>query len=138
MYLSKELDPDEQKLENIALKSGCHLIQNENVSSKDLRIRNLKTEVNVRSILQLNRRMTFANAIATNDYDILCISEIWLVQEVLDGALFLLEYNLYRSHRVSDSLSTNHGGVIIAIRGLIHKRIHLEFKHECVIVQVYN
>ena len=44
VYMSKELNPDEQKLENNALKLRRHLIQNETVSSKDLRIRNLKLQ----------------------------------------------------------------------------------------------
>ena len=35
-------------------------------------------------------------------------------------------------------LSANHGGVLIAIRGLAHKRILLETKFDCVLVQVYN
>ena len=44
VYMSKELNPDEQKLENNALKLRRHLIQKENISSKDLRIRNLKLQ----------------------------------------------------------------------------------------------
>ena len=44
VYMSKELNPDEQKLENNALKLRRHLTQNENINSKDLRIRNLKLQ----------------------------------------------------------------------------------------------
>ena len=44
VFMSKELNTDEQKLENNALKLRRHLIQNENISSKDIRIRNLKLQ----------------------------------------------------------------------------------------------
>ena len=40
--------------------------------------------------------MTISNAIATNNYDIMCNSETWLVQEVPDEALFLPDD--YESH----------------------------------------
>ena len=43
---------------------------------------------NIRSIFEINRQMTFSNAIATNNYDTMCNSETWLVQEVPDEALF--------------------------------------------------
>ena len=81
--------------------------------------------------------MKFANAITTRDHDIICIIETLLTREVPDEALFLI-YNIYRRDRENISLSSNHGGVLIAIRGLAHKRILLETKIECVIVQVYN
>ena len=82
--------------------------------------------------------MKFANAITTRDHDIICVIETLLTREVPDEALFLPNYNIYRRDRENISLSSNHGGVLIAIRGLAHKRILLETKIECVIVQVYN
>ena len=50
----------------------------------------------LRSILETNRQMTISNAIATNNYDTMCNSETWLVQEVPDEALFLPDD--YESH----------------------------------------
>ena len=44
---------------------------------------------NVRSILNLQRRMVFSNSISKTNYDSICLSETWLTSEIPNSALFL-------------------------------------------------
>ena len=71
---------------------------------------------NVRCLLDIKRRFSFANCLVINNYDILCLSETWLVEEVLNYALFLKNYEIIRSDRNSINEKTKRGGVLIAIR----------------------
>ena len=55
--------------------------------------------LNVRSILDINRRIALSNAILQTDYDILCLTETWLVKEIPDKALHLAGFNIIRKDR---------------------------------------
>ena len=56
-------------------------------------------QMNVRSLINLKRRMKFANAIATSKYDIICLCESWLNENIASSELMLKEYSNYRSER---------------------------------------
>ena len=52
--------------------------------------------------------------------DIACFTETWLFEDMTDPELFLPDYSLIRSHRISSDRGTSlHGGVLIAIKGTI-------------------
>ena len=86
---------------------------------------------NVRSILSFERRTLFANFVHEGNYDIICLSETWLVPEVSDEALFLTNRTIYRADRLSSVIKTKHGGVLIGIKPSIsHELVQLDATFE--------
>ena len=82
---------------------------------------------NVRSILSFERLTLFANSVHEGNYDIICLSETWLVPEVPDEALFLTNHTVYRADRLSSVIKTKHGGVLIGIKPSIsHELVQLD------------
>ena len=52
--------------------------------------------------------------------DIACFTETWLFEDMTDPEIFLPDYSLKRSDRISSDRGTSlHGGVLIAIKGTI-------------------
>ena len=72
--------------------------------------------MNVRSLINLERRMKFANAIATSNNDILCLCEAWLNENIATSELILNEYSIYRSERQTVKDQNLHGGVLMAVK----------------------
>ena len=86
---------------------------------------------NVRSILSFERRTLFANSVHEGNYDIVCLTETWLVPEVPDGALFLTNHTVYRADRLSSVIKTKHGGVLIGITpSIAHELVQLDATFE--------
>ena len=52
---------------------------------------------NARSLLDIKRRMAFANTSTSSDFHILCITETWLTSHVPNSALFLTDFTIYRT-----------------------------------------
>ena len=71
---------------------------------------------NTRSILDINRRIKLSNIILSNDYDIICLSETWLTENIPDNALFLPAHIITRCDRPTNSTKSKHGGVLIAVK----------------------
>ena len=69
--------------------------------------------MNVRSLINLERRMKFANDIATSNYDIICLCETRLNENIASSELMLNEYNIYRSERQIAKDHNLHSGVLI-------------------------
>ena len=67
--------------------------------------------LNIRSLINLGKRMKFANLINSSKFDILFISETWLYEEMFDNELFLPNYSFYRSERKAVSVFNKRGGV---------------------------
>ena len=72
--------------------------------------------MNVRSLINLERRMKFANAIATSNYDIKCLCETCLNENTTSSELMLKEHNIYRSERQTAKDQNLHGGVLMAVK----------------------
>ena len=70
----------------------------------------------VRSILDINRRTALSNATLQTDYDILSLTDTWLVKENADKALHLDGFNIIRKDRKNSTLKTNHGVALMAIK----------------------
>ena len=61
-----------------------------------------------------------ANIMTSKQIDIACFTETWLFEDMTDPELFLPDYSLIRSDRISSDRGTSlHGGVLIAIKGTI-------------------
>ena len=95
---------------------------------------------NVRSLLSLERKMAFSNAIATLKYDLLCLTETWLTPHVRNTALFLPNYSIYRTDRDPDMFTSKHGGVLIGMRNPIeHEQVNLSIVHDdYVAIKIYT
>ena len=77
--------------------------------------------MNVRSFINLERRMKFSNAKATSNYDIICLCETWLNKNNASSELMLNEYSIYRSERQTDKDRNLHGGVLMAVKQTFSK-----------------
>ena len=73
-------------------------------------------QMNKRRLINLERRMKFANAIATSNYDIICLCETWLNENIASSELMLNEYIIYRSERQTAKDQNLHGGVLMAVK----------------------
>ena len=94
---------------------------------------------NVRSLIDLSKRICVSNAILISDYyDLLCLTETWLVSAIPDTALFLNSYSIHRNNRLSTDAKSNHGGILIAVKLRIrHTRIRIDTKYlETVTVKI--
>ena len=73
----------------IILKSCIYSNTSENENSRAWQSTLTMLTYNVRSLLDTQRRTSFANAIAATNFDIICITESWLISDVPSSALFL-------------------------------------------------
>ena len=75
---------------------------------------------NTRSLISESRRKSMANFMTSKQIDIACFTETWLFKDMTDPELFLPDYSLITSDRISSDRGTSlHGGVLIAIKGTI-------------------
>ena len=94
---------------------------------------------NVRSLIDLSKRICLSTAFLISDYyDLLCLTETWLVSAIPDTALFLNGYSIHRNNRLSTDAKNKHGGVLIAkISRIRHTRIRIDPKYlETVTVEI--
>lgn len=70
--------------------------------------------MNIRSLLNLNKRKLLADLNALKDYDLVLLNEIWLTDNLHDYELHLHNYNIERSDRIT-ALILKHGGVLAAV-----------------------
>ena len=82
---------------------------------------------NVRILLGLTRRQLFPNAILNYDfYNILCVTEAWLVPEVADSELFLNKFVVNKDDWDTTNGRSKNGGAIIAVNAsILHARVTL-------------
>ena len=82
-------------------------------------------QLNTRILVKIERRSKFANAVINSDYNVLCLCETWLNDNIHDSELFLNDYNIYRSDRATIGDSNEHGGTLIAVKNtLISEKIN--------------
>ena len=90
--------------------------------------------MNVRSLIDIKRRLFLANQIATADSDIICLSESCLTSEIPDRALFAPECIIHRDR--SSDLNTKHDGVLVAIRDFRQNSLQIDTQVECVTIEI--
>ena len=73
----------------------------------------------------------FANILNTYDFDLICVTEIWLTQDFPSSTLFLDNYFIYRNDgKISEDQKSKHGGVLIAVKmNIPHQYIELGIKN---------
>ena len=76
--------------------------------------------MNARSLVNFDWRMKFANGITLSDYNVVCICETWLNENIGSAELLLHNYTLYRSDRKLQKDMNTHGGVMVAIKNSIN------------------
>jgi hypothetical protein len=84
------------------------------------------------------KQLELYSNVCSNDYSILCLTEMWLNDLCYDHNLLPDGYTVFRSNRVSTT-KTRGGGVLTALSSKIRtcKRRHdLEFYDECVWVDI--
>ena len=70
--------------------------------------------------------MDLTDFITEQNYDIVLLTETWLTNDVKNGELFLSGFNVLRADRPTSSLTSKHGGVLIAIKNnIMHCKIDL-------------
>ena len=92
---------------------------------------------NVRSLLDHKRRAALANCLLPIDYDILCLTETWLTENLSNFSIFLNNFEIYRRDKTptQSTGSTKHGGVLIAIgKNINHEIVSLDVEAQDYIV----
>ena len=72
--------------------------------------------MNIRSLINRDKRIKFANIVNTMQLDFFMVTETWLFDSFADSELFFPNYSLYRSERKAFENVSKHGGVLIAVR----------------------
>ena len=55
---------------------------------------------NVQSLIDLKRRISFANRVSIeNDLDIIFLTETWLTSDITDEAFFLEDFTIHRTDK---------------------------------------
>ena len=82
-------------------------------------------------MIDLSKRLCLSNAISISDYyDILCLTETWLISAIPDTALFSKSYSIHRNDRLSTDAKSKHGGVLLDGKSRIrHTRIRIDPKY---------
>ena len=66
--------------------------------------------------MNVERRITFANAVINSDYNVICLCETWLNDNIPSSGLNLNDYCIYRQDRQMDQDKNTHGGAPIAVK----------------------
>ena len=93
-------------------------------------------QINARSLVNFERRHKLANAIQTGAYNIVCVCETWLNEQINDSELFLSNFNIYRQDRKHQFTNT-HGGALIAVKNTLSShRLKTKEVDSCVLCKV--
>ena len=93
--------------------------------------------MNVRSLVNIERRMKFAIAVFSSEYNVYCLQESWLNENIDSAELLLNDYTIYRSDRPIASEQNAHGGSLIAVsNNLISEEINHPMPDSCVACKV--
>ena len=160
VFLPKFLNKEDRERERNLFKKRRELLESRN-EIKDIKIWNkilyLKNQAvnctewlpnkiwelgalwyNVRSLLKLERRQTFSNSIILKNFDIICLSETWLKNEIRNSEVFLGNYKCFLSNRRSSLQSTSHGGILIGVKsGVRSEPVNFSFNNNGAAVACY-
>ena len=82
----------------------------------------------MRSLFAFEKRTKLANALTTTNYNVICLTETRLTEDVPDEALFIQQYHIYRAERPNETTSSKHGGVLNGMNPWIkHDLIRIEY-----------
>ena len=87
--------------------------------------------------MNIERRAKFINAVINSDYNVLCLCETWLNDNIHDSELFLNDYNIYRSDRATIGDRNALGGTLIFVKNtLISEKINSTLPNSCVACKI--
>ena len=93
--------------------------------------------INARSLINFERRLKFKNAVLSNEYNVICVTETWLNAKIDTSELLLDDYTVYRSDRTMSSKQSAHGGVFVAVKNYIESNeIKVELPECCIACQI--
>ena len=68
---------------------------------------------NVRSIVE--ERLVLADTMLLKDFDVICLTETWLVSQTQEKELHLRKHKLFRADHSTKNYKTKHVGVLIGL-----------------------
>ena len=72
---------------------------------------------NVRSIINLQKRLRLADYALKHDFDLILLTETWLTKDIENSELLLSNYEIFRANRsVGENEISKHGGCLIALK----------------------
>ena len=93
--------------------------------------------LNARSLLKFERRRKFVSAVSHCAASVHLVTETWLNDQIEDTELMLLEYSVYRADRKLTGNTSNHGGVLIAVRDCFNSyKLNLDLPECALAVQI--
>ena len=94
-------------------------------------------QLNTGSLVNIERRSKFVNALINSDYNDLCLCETWLNDNIQDSELFLNNYNIYRTDRATIGDKNAHEVTLIAVKNtLISEKINSTLPNSCVACKI--
>ena len=79
-----------------------------------------------------------SNSIVHSDYDIICLCETWLKEDVTTASIFLQNYNVYRNDRTTtETRKLRHRRVLIAVKNHIaHELLTKSLKSDYLVIKI--
>ena len=72
---------------------------------------------NVRSIINLQKRLKLADYALKHDFDLILLTETWLRKDIQNTELLLNHYEIFRAdRRVGETAASKHGGCLNALQ----------------------
>ena len=87
--------------------------------------------------MNVERRIMFAKAVINSDYNVICLCETWLNDNIPSSELFLNDYCIYRQDRQMDQDKNTHGGALIAVKNsFISERVISEQPYSSLVCKI--
>ena len=146
IFTLSTLSNDDSLKVNLCLKKRCQILV-QNVLRQKLKTPNLEfyndeikvaiedpviesllgflnvLQLNARILINFHRRRKFANAKALSDYNVVCLCETWLNENIESAEMLLHNYTLYRPDEKLQKDMNTHGGVMVAIENNIRCKL---------------
>lgn len=93
--------------------------------------------MNVRSLVNFERRAKLSDAIICGTYSIICLCETWLNEQIDSSELLFNEFSVYRADRQTVNDSNKHGGSLIAVKNsLDSQQVNVTLPDSCVLCKI--
>ena len=136
--LDERLPAEKLKIRNLELfKEGQNVeINTEGANSDWLGFLNI-LHIYTRSLIDIDRRMKFSNAVLPSAYNVICLCETWLNENINAKGLLLNDYDIYSKERELDGDINFHGGSLIAVKNSYNsEQIGTPFPDSCLACRI--
>ena len=94
-------------------------------------------QLNTRRLVNYERRTKLANAILSENFNFICLSETWLNENICTLELLLQDYDIYQADRPLDGNKKNVWGSLTAVQNCLHAEKYAKVLPEsCVAVKL--